>query len=86
MSHGADICRDCLAQNAIKLRRSGAAVSEVALTAEPDAGPHFRLKYDGRKLPFPQTLRNAHEGINVFCIEPATHDCLPRKSYVRPER
>ena len=25
-----------------------------------------------------QTLRNAYEGINVFCIEPA-HDRLPRK-------
>ncbi|MBP1844262.1 hypothetical protein J2046_002520 [Rhizobium petrolearium] len=30
-------------------------------------------------MPFLQTLCNAHDGINVFCIEPATHDRLPRK-------
>ncbi|OHV77285.1 hypothetical protein LCM4573_11055 [Rhizobium sp. LCM 4573] len=50
-----------------------------AAAAAADGGACFRLKYDGRKLPFLQTLRNAHEGINVFCIEPATHDRLPRK-------
>lgn len=26
-----------------------------------------------------QTLRNPYEGINLFCIEPATPDRLPRK-------
>lgn len=77
--NGADISRDCLSENAIKVRPSGAAVAEVELAAGADAGARFLLKYDGRKLPFLQTLRNAQEGINVLCIEPATHDRLPRK-------
>ncbi|MGK6317476.1 DUF4432 family protein [Neorhizobium sp. DT-125] len=77
--NGEDISQDCLAENNIQTRSSGAAVSEVELTAAADGGACFRLKYDGRKLPFLQTLRNAREGINVFCIEPATHDRLPRK-------
>ena len=76
--NGADISNDCLSENAIKVRPSDAAISEVKLTAA-DGGAHFRLKYDGRKLPFLQTLRNGREGINVFCIEPATHDRLSRK-------
>lgn len=77
--NGEDISGDCLAENKIKTRPSGAAVSKVELAAAADGGARFRLKYDGRKLPFLQTLRNAHEGINVFCIEPATHDRLTRK-------
>ncbi len=76
--NGSDISRESLAENNIKVRPSGAAVSEVELSAGTDAGARFRLKYDGRKLPFLQTLRNADQGINVLCIEPATHDRLPR--------
>lgn len=77
--NGQDISRDCLTEDKIKTRPSGAAAWEVGFAAAADGGARFRLKYDGRKLPFLQTLRNAHEGINVFCIEPATHDRLPRK-------
>lgn len=77
--NGEDITTGCLAENAIKTRLSGAAVSDVVLGAAPEGGPSFHLKYDGRKLPFVQTLRNDREGINLFCIEPATHDRLPRK-------
>lgn len=77
--NGADISKDCLSENSIRVRPSGAPVSEVELTAGPNAGVGFRLKYDGGTLPFLQTLRDAREGINVLCIEPATHDRLPRK-------
>lgn len=77
--NGEDISVDCLGENKIKTRPSGASVSEVELAAGAGGGSRFRLKYDGRKLPFLQTLRNSHDGVNVFCIEPATHDRLPRK-------
>lgn len=77
--NGGDISKDFLFENVIKTRSSGAAVSEVELAGGHDGGARFHLKYDGRKLPILQTLRNAHEGINLFCIEPATHDRLSRK-------
>ena len=40
--------------------------------------PAFTVKYDGDELPYLQTLRNTADGINLFCIEPATHDRVPR--------
>ncbi|KEQ02634.1 DUF4432 family protein [Pseudorhizobium pelagicum] len=76
---GQDITEDCLAQNDIKTRPSGTAISEAVLRASPESGAQFRLKYDGSELPFLQTLRNDQEGINLFCLEPATHDRLSRR-------
>jgi hypothetical protein len=77
--NGEDMSADCLFGNDIKVRPSGAGVSHVELASGAEDPARFRLKYDGRKLPFLQTLRNSHEGVNVFCIEPATHDRLSRK-------
>lgn len=76
--NGEDISRDCLSQNGIEVRPSDATRCEVELSATKSGGARFRLNYDGDELPFLQTLRNADEGINLFCIEPATHDRLPR--------
>lgn len=77
--NGEDMSVDCLSGNDIKVRPSGAGVSHVELAAGGENAARFRLKYDGQKLPFLQTLRNSNEGVNVFCIEPATHDRLSRK-------
>ncbi|WP_454855243.1 DUF4432 family protein [Rhizobium binxianense] len=77
--NGEDISRDCLSKNTVEVRPSGAGQSEIELKATDTGGARFRLRYDGSALPFLQTLRNAHEGINLFCIEPATHDRLPRR-------
>lgn len=77
--NGEDISGDCLSENKIKTRPSGAAMTEVELSGGRHGGARFHLKYDGAQLPVLQTLHNAHEGINVFCIEPATHDRLPRR-------
>lgn len=76
--NGDDVTGHTLGHDGIRTRPSGAAVAEVVLAAMAGGGPRFQMKYDGRKLPFLQTLRNDSEGINLFCIEPATHDRLSR--------
>lgn len=41
-------------------------------------GPSLTISTDGSELPWLQTHRRAERGINLFCIEPVTHD---RKSH-----
>lgn len=76
---GKDITGDCMKESDIRVRRSGPGMTEVRLASGtgPQA-PAFMVSYDGDALPYLQTLRNKADGINLFCIEPATHDRVPR--------
>ena len=38
----------------------------------------LEMAIDGRQLPWLQTHRRAETGLNLFCIEPVTHDRKPR--------
>jgi hypothetical protein len=55
----------------------GRVTASLAGSAAPDA-PRFDLTFDAGALPVFQTLRNARPGINLTCLEPATHERLPR--------
>ena len=69
---------DALSPDGVRTRPSGAGPVQVVLAGFGEAAPHFALDYDGDALPCLQTLRNAADGTNLFCIEPATHDKKPR--------
>lgn len=56
-------------------------VREAKITAGRDAGaPCFGVRYSTGTLGFLQTFGNRGEGVNVFCLEPVTHDRLPRST------
>ncbi len=69
---------DALSPDGVRTRPSGAGPVEVVLAGCGEAPPRYTLAYDGDALPCLQTLRNAAEGTNLFCIEPATHNKKPR--------
>lgn len=76
---GQDITPDCMAESDIRVRSSIAGTTEVRLAGgKSPQGPTFTVRYDGNALPYLQTLRNGADGINLFCIEPATHDRVSR--------
>ncbi|MGV0820261.1 DUF4432 family protein [Martelella sp. AMO21009] len=69
---------DALSPDGIRTRSSGAGLVQVVLSGGGEAPPRYTLAYDGDALPCLQTLRNATDGTNLFCIEPATHEKQPR--------
>lgn len=73
------IGRDTLQRDGIVVNPSppGPTTAELRSDSRKEA-ELFRLEYDGRQLAFFQTLRNGGEGINLICLEPATHPRLSR--------
>lgn len=74
---GADVTDPCLGTDGVRTRPAGDGKVEACLSQGRD-GPRFGLTFDADELPIFQTLRNAGEGINLVCLEPASHERLPR--------
>lgn len=53
--------------------------------AEPDPRLRLLLLADGAQLPWLQFHRRANRETGLFCIEPATHDRLPRATLLAAE-
>lgn len=73
-------------ERTVPLDRAGVAVlplahgpARIAVVRET-AGLHagLVLSFDGAALPYLQTYRRPEPGLNLFCLEPVTHDRLPR--------
>lgn len=77
--NGIDANGGALDVEGVTTRPAGQGAAEVVLSAGDGANvPRFRLGFDAEALPVFQVLRNATPGVNLVCLEPATHDRLPR--------
>ena len=74
---GENVTDPALAEDGIRTRPAGAG--QVVL-ASSDGGLRFGLRFDAAKLPVFQTLCDRRAGVNLVCLEPATHDRLPRSA------
>lgn len=70
-----DITAEVIAEDGIRVRASDEGLCEVRLDSTDDRKvDRFSLSFDGTSLPYFQTLRDSSKGINLLCLEPATHD------------
>ena len=76
-----DVTEDALGTDGVQTRRAaaGAGRAEAWLHAPGDQC-RFGLRFDPEVLPVFQTLRNSAPGINLVCLEPATHERKPREA------
>ncbi|QJR20600.1 DUF4432 family protein [Pelagibacterium halotolerans] len=70
---GADLTGECLAQDGVLTRAAGNGRVTTSLSS-PRTGAQFSVTFDADQLPVFQTLRNSTPGINLVCLEPATHE------------
>jgi len=76
---GTDITEESLGSDGVQTRTAGSGIVTAEMAASRDGGsPRFRLSFDADMLPVFQTLRNSASGINLTCLEPASHDRKPR--------
>ncbi len=78
----------CVTLNNKRISDHLAAEPQVQVVSTPDCnnavkivspkGAVLELQYDGAQLPWLQTYRRAQEDVNLFCLEPVSHDRIPR--------
>ena len=72
---GQDLTDPCLGTDGIRTRPSGhGPVTATLAAAAHEGAARVDVTWDADHLPVFQTLRNAAPGINLTCLEPATHD------------
>lgn len=74
---GADISGAALGRDGVTCRDAGQGVARLAGHAGVEA-PQVELRFASGALPAFQTLRDATPGINLICLEPASHPREPR--------
>lgn len=75
--NGADITDPALGRDGVRTRPAGQG--QAALVSG-DGRLRFGLRFDPAALPVFQTLCDARPGVNLVCLEPASHDRQPRAS------
>jgi Domain of unknown function (DUF4432) len=76
---GDDVTDACLGSDGVRTCPAGHGIAAAELAGGPNVdAPRFALSFDADALPVFQTLRNMAPGINLICLEPATHERLPR--------
>lgn len=74
-----DVTDGCIGTDGIWTRSAGLGPTSATLLAHAGTGsPSVRIRWDAAQLPILQTLRNAGPGINLICLEPASHERMPR--------
>lgn len=75
--NGVDVTGEAIGRDGVFTRPAGAGTASARLSRGQD-GPAFTVDFDTAALPVFQTLRNAADGVNLVCLEPASHERLPR--------
>ncbi len=75
--NGEDVTDPAISSDGVRTRPAGTGIAEARLSQGKD-GPAFTVSFDTGELPVFQTLRNAADGVNLVCLEPASHERLPR--------
>lgn len=75
--NGADVTAACFGADGVRTRPVGQGTAVATLAA---GASRFTLGFDADALPVFQTFRVATPGIDLACIEPASHDRLSRES------
>ncbi|TMV91872.1 DUF4432 family protein [Thioclava sp. BHET1] len=75
---GQDITAESLGVADVTTRPVAQTGERAQVVLSAPAGPRVTVAYDTTTLPVLQTLRNPTPGINLTCIEPASHERLNR--------
>jgi hypothetical protein len=73
-----DVTDPCIATDGIRTRPAGEGRMRAQLLGASDDAL-FAVEFEGSELSVFQTLRNSRPGVNLICIEPASHERLPRR-------